>query len=348
MTVTAAYQQGVTYPAATDRLVAGAGMWRKNDGSAHPIPTDGVIWDAYQNCAPTFYTGWQTKVGPGAVMVAGYRVTITAVETLTHDAATSTARWDLLIVRVKDTEAADGSNSATVEIVKGTTTADPSLPSTRCLIIGRVKIRASSSSLLSTDVNDARVYTSSAGGIVPAPNVATVTPPTLPVGAVIFDPVAGTHHRMTGAGAVPLSPIGCAIYTCLAQAIPDNIDWSPAAWTLHANRMGDISWVGVASPNTQGKLIIHPVTGLYAITYHLNSTSQYLNGSGTSWLSIEWTGSPMSYFRQGLPVFGSGGVSTTIIVGPSAETEIRFRCHLDGASSADTTVDHTACITRWA
>lgn len=334
----AGWQQGASYPAASDRALAGATAWSKNDGSGHPIAMNGVIWNGYGHLQPAFTTGWQVTVQPGSAMCAGYTVRVPSVVTLTHDAATGTARRDLIIVRVKDQEAGDASDSATVEIVKGTTTADPALPSTRCMILARVNVRASSSALLSTDVVDSRFFTAAAGGVVVGSNVTTNAPPDVALGALIYDRVTGYHSKMAADGVRPLSPVGSAIYTSSGVAMTNGAESGVGALTKHPNTVGDTAFVSPGGANT---LVLHPLTGLYTVTFAIE-LDRFV--TGPSWIQIAWPSSPASY-RIGIPQYPSALASATVVIGPPAEVVVTFTCWQESGATAH--ANTTITVTRW-
>lgn len=204
MSGTVGYAQGGSYPAAADRAIGAAGMWRKL-ASAADTTYDGVIYaNGADNLGPASSGGWTVTVEPGSAMVAGYRATFPAATVLTHDAATSSARRDLIVVRVRDQESGDGEDSAKLEILKGTTTADPTIPS-RCLVVGQINIRASASSIVAGDVVERRKFTAAAGGVVVTPSAGS-SPPGMPPGALVYDYNSGQHFRtIPGGGLVPLS-----------------------------------------------------------------------------------------------------------------------------------------------
>jgi hypothetical protein len=332
----AAYQQGANYSAAADREILGAGMWSKL-AAGHPVPYEGVIFaGAGCNLAVLADTGWHTKVEPGSAIVAGYRVTIPAAVTLAHDAATTTARRDLVIVRVKDQESGDASDVTTVEIVKGTSTADPAIPS-RSMIIGQVNIRASATSIVSTDVVERRKFTAGAGGIVAAAGIANVQSD-LPDGSLIYDWKTGFHHKKTPGGVAPLSPIGSALFQGFGYRVENATEMTCGPLTPHPHTLGDVSFCSV-----EGDAIrLHPYEALYTVTFNLGANQML--GSGVNYIGISWDGNP-TRFAVGLPSFPYGQVSAVCVIGPPAETVLRFQiCQNSGTFII---ANSFISVTRW-
>lgn len=203
----AGYQQGGSYSGSQDRQINGTQMWHKLVSGA-AIPYDGVLnGGTGSSLTAAVSAGWGVTVAPGAAMVAGYTVAVPVAQSVTHAAATSSARRDLIVLRVRDVEQGDAVNTAVVEIVQGSTTADPAVPA-RSLVLAAVNIRASSGSLLSTDLVDRRTFTAAAGGVVPVLAAAETTNIAVPPGAVVYDLGADIHYRKTvGGTTVPLGGV---------------------------------------------------------------------------------------------------------------------------------------------
>ena len=182
----AGYQQGNTYSASQDRSIAGAGMVSKLvAGTSVPYSVI-LLADMGANLDLAAPGGWAVTISSGSAMVAGYSVSVPASVTVTHDAATASPRRDLIILRVRDQEAGDLVDNATVEIVKGTTTADPAIPS-RSLVLWEVNIPASVGSIIFAYAGDRRVFTSAVGGVVQVRSVAAGNTQALPPGTLVYN-----------------------------------------------------------------------------------------------------------------------------------------------------------------
>lgn len=193
------YQQDQTYTAAKDRALLAAQMLKK-PGSAAAM--DGVITGEPVSLRVDAAGGWVTRVKAGNAMIGGYLVTVPADITLTHDASTTSARRDLVILRVKDLEAGDVATVIAPEIVKGTTTADPVIP-IRSIVLGHVTIGASVGSITAANVTDRRLYTAAAGGMV---HITAGTNPTVPAGTLLYEVGTDLYWRKKGDGTLARLP----------------------------------------------------------------------------------------------------------------------------------------------
>lgn len=194
MTITAAFLNG-TYPAAQVRqAILGGPMAAQATGV---VPRPGVITGPPNALQVAASGGMTVSVQPGyAILPGGYEVIIDAQETKTIDPATTTARWDVVGLRVYDQEQGDGAPSrAEVWVNKGSTTAEAPLPAGgRFLPLARVVVGASVSSINSGNITDRRTYTAAAGGIIPAAGAIGSTPNAQGFGPmhVLYDPVSET------------------------------------------------------------------------------------------------------------------------------------------------------------
>jgi hypothetical protein len=167
MTVYAGYLQAGTYTALQDRRLKSAAM---NGISTNGGSFNGVISvGAASNLKVSNVSGFGISVEPGSAMVDQYHVVSDAAAALTVAASTATARRDLVIARVYDQESGDATSEAKIEIVKGTTTADPTIPA-RSLVLAQIDISASAASITAGMIVDRRTYTSAAGGVVMTSN----------------------------------------------------------------------------------------------------------------------------------------------------------------------------------
>lgn len=171
----AGYLQGGTYTAEQDRRVAQASMHRGTLGSAN-----GVIPQAAGHLQVQLVSGMNLKVLAGYAMINRYTVNIPQDTLLTVAPSTSSARRDLVIVKVYDVEGGDATNEAKVELVKGTTTSDPAVP-LRAMVIAAIDIAANASTVT---IIDRRTYCPAAGGVMlvgsayptTAPGIAELAP----------------------------------------------------------------------------------------------------------------------------------------------------------------------------
>lgn len=194
MAIRAGFLPG-TYTAVEARRLFNASTFAPNATGIDPRP--GVL-GAPGALAVTAFSGMSLRVAPGLVVVpgtGGYVAVVDQIETVTIPASTTTARWDLVILRVRDAELGDGTSTATIEVVPGTTTSDPPLPSTRCLVLARVLVGASVSSITSGAITDRRTWTATAGGTIWAPGALASTPSAggFTVGQQIWDSTAGVE-----------------------------------------------------------------------------------------------------------------------------------------------------------
>ncbi|WP_157695425.1 hypothetical protein [Nakamurella panacisegetis] len=143
-------------------------------------------------------SGMNLSVIAGQAMISGYIVSVDAAATVAIAAATTVARTDLVILRVRDIEAGDATSGASVEVVTGVSTATPATPA-RSLVLARVAVGASVSSITGANLTDTRVYTASAGGLVFLPG-ALASAPTVPMGQQVYDSVANKIGVNSGTG----------------------------------------------------------------------------------------------------------------------------------------------------
>lgn len=139
-------------------------------------------------------------IDPGKAVFAPYGLETTAVATLTCDPVT-TARTDLVIIRSYDTGA--GFNALTydqIEIVRGTTTADPALPA-RSIVLWRINLTTNATLFtVAGGTNDLRKFTAPPGGTVRI--IADADAAGLPVGTPLYDTVLGLGKVINLTGAV--------------------------------------------------------------------------------------------------------------------------------------------------
>jgi hypothetical protein len=199
-----AYQQASTYPASVDRRLAQADMI---GADRYAVPRSGVVPQADELSFKVTYTsGLGLKVEGGVAVVGDYRVLADAPWTLTVNAGGAAARTDLVVLRVYETEAGDQTNKAQVEIVQGTTTADPTVPA-RSIVLAAVAVAASAASINAGNITDRRTFTASAGGIVRIPG-GYFNMGAAPFGSVGYDPVQDQFMFRSSSGSYGTQPLG--------------------------------------------------------------------------------------------------------------------------------------------
>lgn len=123
-------------------------------------------------------------VQPGNYVVArsghgAYWGCLTAAQTVTIAAnGAGNPRYDMLVVRNRDSGiGADGTvtKSAFLFPIQGTPAATPTEPAITDgdVILARILVRASTSSILTSDITDRRIYETARGGITPASSIDT-------------------------------------------------------------------------------------------------------------------------------------------------------------------------------
>lgn len=244
----AGYQQSLAYSAAKDRLIIGA-------MAAHGIgltPSDGVLLGggAGTNFDVTFNT-LQVTVSAGVAMVAGYTVVVPAAQTVNLTAGGGTVRRDLVILRVYDTESGDPSSQVKVEVVQGTGPTDPAIPA-RSLVLYQVDMQVGASAI--SVWSDRRKFTSAAGGIRQAYQIADLAVQDVAQGSMVYALASQRMYRRDGSAFTTLTKVGSGgagpdIYGCWNVANFDgnglwymswssiNITWStkPSVTAMAAN-----------------------------------------------------------------------------------------------------------------
>lgn len=118
----------------------------------------------------------------------GYVVTNDAVQTLTVTASHATlARIDIVCITVEDSQYAGSNNDALVQVVTGTPASSPAAPATpaNSLVIAKLAIAASSTSVVNGNITDSRLYTAGAGGVIPC--LSSALPSSPYVGMIAFE-----------------------------------------------------------------------------------------------------------------------------------------------------------------
>lgn len=194
----AGYQQNLAYSAAKDRMIIGAGMARKQ-----MAPADGVIWSAKVGYNfQIAMNGLNVTIDPGVALVAGYKVVGPASTAITITAGGGTARRDLIILRVWDTEAGDASSQVTVEKVQGTSASDPPIPA-RSLVLWALDIAAGASTI--GGWTDRRIYAVAAGGTRQVSKIGDIAADDIAHGTMAYDVGTQRLWRRDGSQLTPMS-----------------------------------------------------------------------------------------------------------------------------------------------
>lgn len=207
MAIRAAFQTSLTFPAADTRRALLGGM-------AHsPGPAlgfrEGVLPGGSASLAVSSSAGMTLAVQAGQAVVVGYLVTVDAPATIAVAPAGVTARTDLVILRVRDTESGDGASSAVIEMVTGASISVPAVPA-RSYVLAQVAVGASVSSINSGNLTDRRTFTAASGGTLQIPGALSAAPSGLIPGQQVWDALAGQVGivNTAGTGWQSLSPAG--------------------------------------------------------------------------------------------------------------------------------------------
>jgi hypothetical protein len=110
--------------------------------------------------------------GTRASATGAYLVTLGQQKTLdvlgTNPADSSNPRNDLVVARQRDAQYGDATTGMTVELVKGTAAATPVDPAVTgdFIPLARIRVAKNASSVTATDIDDLRLWTAAAGGIL--------------------------------------------------------------------------------------------------------------------------------------------------------------------------------------
>ena len=231
MAVKAAYSQTLTYNASEMRAAQGA-LLASTSLTTSILPRDGCLPDGVNPLAVSAGGSMNLTVNMGQASVAGYVVTNDATATVAVSTSGATARTDLLILRVYDTEAGDAVSKAQLEMVTGTSVSVPATPA-RSLVLAQIAVGASVSSIISANITDRRVYTSSSGGLIIIPGAFAT--PALASGLADGTPVWDSTALLLGVkvGAQVLPPMN-AYTPAFNQAIGSRNaaqNLGPSTWT---------------------------------------------------------------------------------------------------------------------
>lgn len=166
----------VSYSEIETRRAIASGFARDSSGSNLSFRTgilDGPL-------SPMFVTRTgplQVTMNAGQGVVGEYLVTADSSATANVTAGTASVRYDAAVLRVRDAAAGDGSNSATFEIINGTSaTGGPAIPA-RTMLLAIIQVPANSTNIAQSNITDRRVNTGPQGATLIVPGAATVNPP---------------------------------------------------------------------------------------------------------------------------------------------------------------------------
>lgn len=197
MTLYVTYQQATTYSAAIDRKLQQAEMVLT---SRSGIARGGILPQVDDNTMKvSSQSGMMVLINMGVAIVApDYRILADANASLTLDAGGASARTDLVVLRVYDTESGDSSSKAQFEIVKGTTSADPTVPP-RSIVLAAIAVAASAASITQVNITDRRTNAATQGGVLVG-DATTVAQTGFSTGQLIYDQNADRLYTKTAAG----------------------------------------------------------------------------------------------------------------------------------------------------
>lgn len=273
------YLQAGSYTAQQDRQVH-AVLTQRGGALAH-----GVIWaDALHAGNKSFETsstgGMGISVAPGYAMVSGYSVYVPAATALTIAAATATARRDAIILHVYDVEKGDADNGAVVEIVKGTTTTDPVLPS-GSLLLAHVDLPANAVSITQANIGGRRQYTAAAGGLVLLPDavITDAQAQQMSLGSLAYNGATGKTYQQRGYGASDLAEFP----TPPVPYVPPKKEFYIAGG-FNTNGTGDVTVQCSGLSNVEGVICTVESGGPYFVTRVTGAPAGYV------WLRVWYAG----------------------------------------------------------
>lgn len=272
----ALWMDGPTYNGETVRQMDIASGWFAA-GTVDALQVrSGVINNSVGSLQVLPVSGMTIKVGSGFAIVgnttsnlqSGYKTGTMTSRNLTVPTADATnPRIDKVVIGVNDN--GDSTSAGYVDIIQGTPAASPTAPATpaNALVLATVRVNANSTSVASTNITDARVYTTAAGGVVPWPSLTGI--PAGHQGLIAYDTVNSRffHNDANGADQLAVLP------------------WKPAYATVNADMSlatGSTNFTTIASVNintdghTDIKVTTH-VPGFYATAVTADGWYNQLN-----------------------------------------------------------------------
>jgi hypothetical protein len=233
-----------------------------------------------------------------------YNVVNDATVNLAISAADATnARWDAVIVRVRDSFYSGGDDDAQFVVVAGTPAASPQVPDLDALgyenylILAFVLVGANATSITNSDILDARTRTAALGGTIVC---TSATRPTSPYpGMEIYETDNDLLLRYTGSSWTPVSPQDAGVsYGEFASIVGAN-DFSSGSFAAisMSKTVAPPDWA--TTLHFRVDLGVRVITGAAIFTFRLTwrgseiPDTQY---SGQNWQdattnSLSWRGS---------------------------------------------------------
>ena len=296
MTVSVAYEQLGSYPASVDRLFLGQ---HRMPGVSSMSARDGVLPSTgVSPLSSVAVSGAMTvNVKAGSASVAGYLVTADADQPTPIDPTATTARTDIIVLRVYDSEAGDGQTLGAIEVVKGIDANPPAVPA-RSLLLSQVTLPAQTSGLAGAMVTDKRVYTVSRGGVLPAPGRLATAPNAagdpFAVGQPVWDATAGALGIANGSSWAKLAPPPAGVGD-MARGATASGSIPHGAWTYCSTA---VDWVAGSALRGDSSGIICDTPGVYVCYIYVNfnqsnATGRRMVGISTS-SSVQPSGTQMA------------------------------------------------------
>lgn len=197
------YQQSSAYTAVKDRQIQVHKLHHQAASGGVLIARSGVVLGSGSNfdVVRDGTNLMAVNIDPGAAQVGTYAVVSPAIVQVVAAASTASARRDLVVLRVYDTESADATSEGKVEIVKGTTTSDPAVPA-RSLVLAQLDIAANGTSV---SVVDRRQFTAAAGGLVPFFSQFAPASSDLAPGTIAYSLSSGNSFQNVMGSLVPIA-----------------------------------------------------------------------------------------------------------------------------------------------
>lgn len=277
------YQQSLAYSAAKDRHIVHGAMGRRATANA----LSGVIPQAQAGLSCSA-SGFGLTVTNGAATVSGYWFIANGDTSLTVEPTTGAARRDLLIARVYDTENGDATSEGKLEIVKGASTSDPTIPP-NSLLLYQIDVPASGSSVT---LVDRRVFAVAAGAVKPVQKIADIVIADQIPGAPIYDRATDILWRRSGSS---LKRIGAEV---IANGVINNNTTVEVRNTWYKPELGPIAIPSDASSvvitGTFTLNIINDgatdLAGAFNSAEVFHSILTHHSGSGDTDRTYSWTG----------------------------------------------------------
>lgn len=292
-----AWMQQGSYPARTDRLVLNSTV--RNEGVVEGFA---VSQTTTATMAVRVAAGKAFVDGTSVALQGIYNVINDASVTLTVATSDSTfARYDLVVLTVRDADVAGSVNQGVLQVITGTPSSNPQVPSlpASSLALGRLLIGANSTSVSTASISDVRLFTAAAGGIVWVPDTAArlrLTPATSSA-YYVHQQDTGVLWRNSGSGWVLVGPDPQALTKPLAAdsgrvSTPSTIAAGAASLTVPVvftpGRFSTPPMV-TATP-TNGRLTVaykDVTTSGFDITVNNWSTGTAAAGIDIMWIALQ-------------------------------------------------------------